>query len=138
MCSQSNNYPKAFIQNAMNPKRTSTKDKQSAPLTTISIPYIKGISERIRRCLSQVDIQVAFRSRTTMRSLLMRVKPEQFPMEYKGVIYKIPCHDCDQATLGRQGHCIDWDSSSVIDKEDRLFQRRVKEALHIRRVNTKV
>ena len=32
-------------------------------------------------------------------------------------------------------HCIDWESSSVIDREDRLFQRRVKEALHIRRVN---
>ena len=32
-------------------------------------------------------------------------------------------------------HCIDWDSSSVIDREDRLFQGRVKEALHIRRMN---
>ena len=93
---QSNGYPRAFIQKAMNPKRTYTKDKQAAPLTTISIPYIKSISERIRRCLSQVDIRVAFRSRTTMRSLLMRVRPQRSPMEYKGVIYKIPCHDCDQ------------------------------------------
>ena len=72
---QSNGYPEAFIQKAMNPKRTSTKDKQAAPITTISIPNIKGTSERIRRCLSQVDIQVAFRSRIT--SLLMRIRPQQ-------------------------------------------------------------
>ena len=164
---QSNGYPTAFIQRAMNPKRTSTKDKQAAPLATISIPYIKGTSERIRRCLSRVDIQVTFRSRATMRSLLMRVRPRRSPLEYKGVIYKIPCHDCDQVYIGETGrhlitrlkehqrhckygdtdksavalhtwtnnHCIDWDSSSVIDREDRLFQRRVKEALHIRRMS---
>ena len=71
---QSNGYLTAFIQRAMNPKRTLTKDKQAAPLATTSIPYIKGTSERIRRCLSQVDIRVAFRSRSTMRSLLMRVR----------------------------------------------------------------
>ena len=68
---QSNGYWIAFIQRAMNPKRTYSKDKQAAQLATISIPYIKGTSERIRLCLSWVDIWVAFRNRTTMRSLLM-------------------------------------------------------------------
>ena len=100
---QSNGYRIAFIQRAMNPKRTYSKDKQAAQLATISIPYIKGTSERIRLCLSRVDIWVAFRSRTTMRSLLMRVRLRRSPMEYKGVIYKIPCHNCDQVYIGETG-----------------------------------
>ena len=32
-------------------------------------------------------------------------------------------------------YSIDWDSSSIIDREDRLFQCRVKEVLYIRRMN---
>ena len=155
-CIPVSSYPTAFIQRALNPKWTSTKYKQPAPLATMSIPYINGTSERIRHCLSRVDIQVAFRSRNTMRSLLVRVRPQWSPMENKGLIYKIPCHDCDQVQIGETGrplitrlkntrntgsmkiqidksavalhtwtnnHCIDWDSSSVID---RLFQRSQK------------
>ena len=163
---RSNGYPTAFIKRAMNPKRTPTREKPRDTVTTISIPYIKGTSERIRRCLSQVNIRVAFKSRT-VRSLLMKVKPQRSLTEHKGVIYQIPCHDCEQVYIGETGrplstrlkehqrHCrngdtdksavalhgwslnhrIDWDSSDVIDREDRLFQRRVKEALHIRRTN---
>ena len=142
---QSNGYPKAFIRRAMNPKWTSTKDKQAVPLTTISIPYIKGTNESIRQCLSQVDIWVAFRSRRS----LMRVRPQQSPMGWSTKYHAATVIKC---TLGRQGdiwsqkikerqihckygdtdkyavalhtwtnnHCIDWDSSSVIDREGRL------------------
>ena len=142
---QSNGYRIAFIQRAMNPKWTYSKDKQAASLATISIPYI----------------------RTTMKSLLMRVRLRWSPLEYKRVIYKIPCHNCDQVYIRETGrllitrlkehqrhckygntdksavalhtwtnnYCIDWDTSSVINREERLFQSRVKEALHIRRMN---
>ena len=68
----------------MNPKQTPTREKPRDTVTTISIPYIKGTSERIRRCLSQVNIWVAFKSRT-VRSLLMKVKPQRFLTEHKGV-----------------------------------------------------
>ena len=86
-----------------------------------------------------------------MRSLLMRVRLQRSP--YKGVIYKIPYHDCDQVYIGEtrrplitrikehqrhckyggtdesavalhtrtNNNCIDWESSSVIDTEDRLL-----------------
>ena len=79
----------------------------------------------------------------------------KYLLEYKGVIYKIPCHDCYQVYIEETGrtlitrlkepqrhckyggtdksavalhtrtnnYCIDWDSSSIIDREDRLFQR---------------
>ena len=45
---QSNGYLTAFLQRALKRRKTYTRDKQAAPTATISIPYIKGTSERIR------------------------------------------------------------------------------------------
>ena len=67
---------------------------------------------------------------TLGRPLITRLKERQTHCKY-GVT--------DKSAVAPQtwtnNHCIDWDSSSIIDREERLFQRRIKEALHIRRMN---
>ena len=80
------------IRRAMNPKPT--MDSTQEVLATVTIPYVKGISEAIQRILSKENIRVAFRSRTTVRSILTNVRPKTPQHDTKGVVYCIPCQDC--------------------------------------------
>ena len=43
---------------------------------------------------------MAFKRGRTMRSLLTNLKPKKSPFQKPGVIYRIPCMDCDQAYIG--------------------------------------
>ena len=76
-------------------------------MATVLTPYIKGTSERVRRCLSQTDISVAFGSRMTIRSLSMRVKTRKLLNEQKGVIYEIPSQDRKQVYIAETGGPLD-------------------------------
>ena len=100
-----------------------------------------------------------------LRSLLTKVKPKADPLESPGVIYRIPCLDCDHSYIGETGrtlkvrlmkhkrccwnldpqksavaqhaldenHQIDWEGSTVIDRESHWHRRSIKEAMHIRK-----
>lgn len=42
--------------------------------STAVLPYVKGFSEKLRRCLQQLGIHAVFKSETTLRSQLVRPK----------------------------------------------------------------
>ena len=102
-----NGYPRGFIGRAMNPSppRTTTEETPEV-VATVTIPYIKGTSEAIRRILARENIRVAFRSKTTIRSILTNVKPQVHPHNKKGVVYCIPCQDCDKVYIGETGRTL--------------------------------
>ena len=77
-----NDYPSGFLKKcrALKPKE---KNEKQEPLTTAKIPYIKGLSEEIRRILNGYNIRTVFRTINTLGRILPRVRP--------GVIYKIKC-----------------------------------------------
>ena len=99
-----NGYLTNFIRRAMNPKPT-TESTQDV-VATVTIPYIKGISEAIQRILSKENIRVAFRSRTTVRSILTNVRPRIPQHDKKGVVYCIPCQDCDKVYVRERGRTL--------------------------------
>jgi len=76
------------------------------PSTRICIPYIKGIGEQIRKICNKEDIQVTFRSRRTLRTILTKVKPSWPDTDIKGVVYRIPCKDCDETYIGETGRTL--------------------------------
>ena len=151
-----NGYPTNFIRRAMNPKPT-TESTQEV-LATVTIPYVKGISESIRQILSKENI---FRSRTAVRRLRI---PQHGA---KGVVYCIPCQDCDKVYVGEAGrtlnvrqkehkrhlfngntedsavathahhelHDIDWENTFVLDHDQEESQRStIKRTTSIRTV----
>ena len=99
-----NGYPASFVDRALKKKKRQneppTLDK---PIGTITIPYIKEVSERIGRILGRADIRTAFRTVTTIRSLLVKTKPATEEHNKKGVIYKVPCQDCNKVYIGETG-----------------------------------
>ena len=63
------------------------------------LPYVKGLSERPRRCLQQQGVRAVFKSETTLRSKLARPKDAVDPANQDSVVYRIPC-ECDKVYIG--------------------------------------
>ena len=71
-------------------------------LTTVWLPYVKGLAERIKKICSPYDIRTEFTSGSTLRGYLFRVKP---PTEFnmtKNCVYSIPC-SCGKIYKGETG-----------------------------------
>ena len=71
-------------------------------LTTVCLPYIKGLAERIQKICSLYDIGTVFTSGSTLRGYLFWVKP---PTEFnmtKNYVYSIPC-SCGKICKGETG-----------------------------------
>ena len=69
---------------------------------TAVLPYVKGLSEQLRRCLQQQGVRVIFKSETMLRSQLIRPKDAVDPAKQDGVVYRIPC-ECGKVYIGETG-----------------------------------
>ena len=90
------------------------------PSTRICIPYVKGIGEQIRKVCNKEGIQVTFCSHRTLRTILKNVKPSWPDTDIKGVVYRIPCKDCDGTYIGETGRTLklDYKNTSVMLDSD--------------------
>ena len=69
---------------------------------TAVLPYVKGLSEQLRRCPQQLGVRAVFKSETTLRSQLVRPKDVVDPAKQDGVVYRIPC-ECGKVYIGETG-----------------------------------
>ena len=99
-----NNYNADFIRrNIYRPTEADATNRNPTPVTTVTIPYIKGTSETISRILQPYNIRVAHKPTTTLRHLLTNVKDRDEPNNRQGTVYKIKCSDCQASYLGETG-----------------------------------
>ena len=71
-------------------------------LTTVCLPYVKGLAERIQKICSPYDIRTVFTSGSTLGRYLFWFKP---PTEFnmiKNCVYSIPC-SCGKIYKGETG-----------------------------------
>ena len=65
----SNGYPFSFLQKLT---KTGKPNNSAEPANefkaTAVLPYVKGLSEQLRRCLQQQGVRAVFKSETTLRS----------------------------------------------------------------------
>ncbi len=136
-------------------RNTNTSNKGS-----VTLPYIKGTSEALRRIFNKRGVTVHMKPRNTLRQLLVAPKDKLDKKEQSGVVYRIPCKDCDASYVGESeralgtrldehrrksgvnsvvvghttqtNHDIDWPKVKILDREDRWYERGVREAAHIR------
>ena len=69
---------------------------------TAVLPYVKGLSEQLRRCLQQQGVRAVFKLETTLRSQLVRPKDAVDPDKRDGVVSRIPC-ECGKMYIGETG-----------------------------------
>ena len=97
-----NNYNPDFVKRNVY-KNNEPNTTNAKPVTTATIPYIKGTSETIARILQPYDIRVAHKPITTLRQLLTNVKDKDEPNDRQGAVYKIKCCDCQASYIGETG-----------------------------------
>ena len=98
-----NNYNTDFVRRNTHSNTDSNTQTNSGPVTTATIPYIRGTSETIARVLQPYNIHVAHKPITTLRRLLTNVKDKDKPEDRQGAVYKIKCCDCQASYIGETG-----------------------------------
>ena len=99
-----NNYNRDFIRhNTYRNSEPNATNTNATPVTTATIPYIKGTSETIARILQPYNIRVAHKPIITLRQLLTNVKDKDEPSDRRGAVYKIKCCDCQATYIGETG-----------------------------------
>ncbi len=68
----SNGYPHSFIQGVLRKSKRSRSDEQ--PFATVVLPYVKNVSENIRRILSPLNVITCFKPHKTLRNILVHAK----------------------------------------------------------------
>ena len=102
---KANHYPKRFIDN--NDADSHKHSSEETPLKTVVIPYIKGLSEGIKRILSIVEVKVVFRPLTSLRQHLVRPKDPVPSMCKANVVYSIPCTVCSAVYIGQTSRSLE-------------------------------
>ena len=95
-----NNYPK---RTTSAPRTLDRRiEDNTRKLTTVCLPSIQGLAERIQKICSPYDIRTIFTSGSTLQRYLFRIKP---PTEFnmiKNCVYSIPC-SCGKIYKGETG-----------------------------------
>ena len=79
------------------------QDNSDKPSARVTLPYIQGMSEAIRRVLGELDIQTAFKPLVSLRNILSHPKDPISQESRSSVIYRIPCADCSKSYVGQIG-----------------------------------
>jgi len=92
---------KAHKDNKTNSQQRTTQEFKS----TVVLPYIKGVSEVLCRCLQQQGVRTVFKSDTTLRSHLVRPKDALEPTKQYGVVYNTP-REYSKVYIGETGRAM--------------------------------
>ena len=96
-----NGYNLNFINDVSERERNGI-DQQEEPRGYTSIPYIKGVSERIKRILSAVNIQTEFKYMLILANVFRKPKDRPDETQVKDIVYKFKCKSCDFTCVGRK------------------------------------
>ncbi len=162
-----NNYPEWLLQadprRKTNPERDRGKeDNKRKKIGSVIIPYVKGVSETLRRIFGRHNIQTHFKPTNTLRQLLVKPKDSLGKDKIVGPVYQINCESCEASYIGETerslkarfaehrrpstttsevsrhihtdcpNHNISLEETRILCVENRWFERGVKEAIYIR------
>ena len=79
--------------------RPSAEYNEAEKPPVVFLPYVAGVSERIRKVCQDFNIRAVFKSGPTLRSLLTKVK-DPLPIDKQSnVVYEVPC-TCGKVYIG--------------------------------------
>ena len=131
-----NNYRSSFISSC----ERSLSKQPTDPLSNgfVVLPYVQGVSERIRRILRQQQVKGAFKPLRTLNSLFPWPKAqEKVDRPQSGTVYKISCTNCSFAHYGQNERSL----KTRIAEHNRavsMFDHNSKISCHVHENNHKI
>ena len=101
---QHNGYNKHVINKTIHQTLNKNNFKRAFDIPKISLPYIKGTTDRISRILNKHNIKIAFTPPNTILNMVDSAKDPIDPRLHKGV-YIIPC-SCGKEYIGETGRSL--------------------------------
>jgi hypothetical protein len=95
-------YPQGFIGLGINSKGSSHRNKEQKPLGSVYIPYMKGVSEKFKCIGNRYNIRAILKTKHTLMSSLMKIRPERDPQQTAQCICSIP-RECGRSYIGETG-----------------------------------
>jgi hypothetical protein len=99
---QLSGYPEMFTDSVLTSRRNIRPEEEKKALRSVIIPYVKGISEKFKRIGNRYNIRTVFRTKHTLRSSLMKTRPERCPLKTAHCVCSIPC-ECGRSYIGETG-----------------------------------
>ena len=84
-------------------KKKNDKDKNAG---TVTLPYIRGITERIQHVMRKHNINTPVKPHKKLRQILVHPKDKIKPEKKCNVIYEIPCQSCNKTYIGETGRAF--------------------------------
>ena len=103
---QANGYPTTLIMKNRTSRPLVTGIPTKKPSAKVTLPYVQGQSEAIRRILQKLNIKTSFKLVTTLRKMLSHPKDPIPMLDRTGVVNRIRCVDCDRLYMGQTGRTL--------------------------------
>ena len=103
---EDNNYPNWFIKKTFNRFKFSKIEEQEKSKTQkgiVTLPYVPDITEVLNHIITKPNFRVCTKPLRTIKQILRNLKHPTEPKQQSGVIYEIPCLDCDGIYIGETG-----------------------------------
>ena len=105
-----NDYPKFFLNDCLR-SHVCRNQNNSEGDTSVKgyaiVPYIQGVTEPIKRILSNCNIKVALKPYLTLGHIYAKPKDPVKTNQKTHVVYSIPCGDCEKEHLGQSKRQFD-------------------------------
>ncbi|XP_072041346.1 uncharacterized protein [Amphiura filiformis] len=82
-------------------------DSETSRGFTITLPYLEGTSEQLRRAFKTAGVPTAFKPYRTLRQTLVSPKDKVDKLKQSGTVYEISCSDCDAMYIGETGRKLE-------------------------------
>ena len=69
----------------------------------VTIPYVKGTSESLQRIFNKYNVATTMHPLSKLRGMLVHLKNKISLEDSIGVVFQIPCKDCDEVHVGETG-----------------------------------
>ena len=83
-----------------------TENQEQIALVRISLPYVKGTSEQLKRIFNDHNINCTFYTTTTLRTLLSHAKDHVPSEQRNNIVYKYDCKDYEAVYFGESKRTI--------------------------------
>jgi len=104
-------------------KRCKPKQKEETRSLAV-LPYYPGLTDILKRCLRSHNIKVVSKPIRKIGDTSGSTKDSVNKNLRQGVIYSIPCHDCDQRYIGEAKRCLETRHKEHMDDvKHRRFDR---------------